>query len=101
MPLPILDEATAWNPDFIKPSKFVYNGGTTKCSFTDNRDIGKFVAKIVADPRTLNHYVFCYAEELTQNDIMTLAREVSGKEFDTIPVRYSGSCHSCLTALFL
>jgi len=89
MPLPILDEAKAWDRSFIEPSKYVYGTGNVKSGFTGLRDVGRFLARILADPRTLNRYVFCWSEELTQNEIMALAREVSGKDFDPIPVRLS------------
>jgi len=38
-------------------------------------DIGKFVAEIIHDERTLNNYVFCWTEEKSQNEIWAIARK--------------------------
>ncbi|KAL5514250.1 hypothetical protein ACEPAG_2338 [Sanghuangporus baumii] len=54
--------------------------GDVKCAFTDDHDIGKFVASIIADDRTLNQYVFCWTEEFTLNEIIALAERVSGRK---------------------
>jgi hypothetical protein len=39
----------------------------TRFALIDNRDIGKFVAKIITDPRALNKMVFCYNNILTSS----------------------------------
>lgn len=44
-------------PIFWEGSKNVYNGGTVKTACTDHGDMGRFVARIIKDPRTLNQYV--------------------------------------------
>ncbi|KAL5498553.1 hypothetical protein ACEPAH_1907 [Sanghuangporus vaninii] len=56
--------------------------GNVKCAVTDNRDIGKFVARIIADDRTLNQYVFCWSQEVTLNETIALAERVSGSKID-------------------
>ena len=66
-------------------SSTIFGTGEVKTAFTDLRDIGKFVARIIADPRTLNRYVFVYSEELTQKEVLEIAKEASGQEF---PVTY-------------
>jgi hypothetical protein len=38
-----------------------------KTAFTDLVDVGRYVARIIADPRTLNKQVFAYGEVATQN----------------------------------
>lgn len=53
--------------------------GNTKYAITDISDIGKFTARIVIDPRTLNHYVFAYGELKTQNEIFSLIESLSGE----------------------
>ncbi|KAJ7163865.1 NAD-P-binding protein [Mycena crocata] len=70
----------AYVPFLWETSRFVYNGGTVKTSYTDLGDIGKFTARIVADPRTLNQYVFAWGEEVTQQDLASIAEEVSGEK---------------------
>ncbi|KAL5514215.1 hypothetical protein ACEPAG_2303 [Sanghuangporus baumii] len=71
-PQPILQRVTT---SFVGP-------GDVKCAFTDDRDIGKFVARIIADDRTLNQYVFCWTEEFTLNEIVALAERVSGRKLN-------------------
>ncbi|KAL5514229.1 hypothetical protein ACEPAG_2317 [Sanghuangporus baumii] len=56
--------------------------GDVKCAVTDNRDIGKFVARIISDDRTLNQYVFCWTQEVTLNETIALAERVSGSAID-------------------
>ncbi|KAL5476930.1 hypothetical protein ACEPAI_3116 [Sanghuangporus weigelae] len=56
--------------------------GNVKCAVTDNRDIGKFVARIISDDRTLNQYVFCWTQEVTLNETIALAERVSGSKID-------------------
>ncbi|KAL5476929.1 hypothetical protein ACEPAI_3115 [Sanghuangporus weigelae] len=56
--------------------------GDVKCAVTDKRDIGKFVARIIADDRTLNQYVFCWTEGVTLNEIIALAERVSGRKIN-------------------
>ncbi|KAL5521733.1 hypothetical protein ACEPAF_2481 [Sanghuangporus sanghuang] len=56
--------------------------GNVKCAVTDNRDIGKFVARIIADDRTLNQYVFCWSQEVTLNETIVLAERISGSKID-------------------
>ncbi|KAI0379263.1 NAD(P)-binding protein [Hypomontagnella monticulosa] len=53
--------------------------GNVPISYTDLPDIGKYVAKIVADPRTLNKKVFAYTEVLSTNQIDALMEELSGE----------------------
>ncbi|RYC83351.1 hypothetical protein BFJ63_vAg13754 [Fusarium oxysporum f. sp. narcissi] len=53
--------------------------GQHATSITDLRDVGRYVARIVADPRTLNKYVFAYNEVWTQEDIFQLLEESSGE----------------------
>ena len=54
--------------------------GNKPTSMTDLRDIGRYVALIIADDRTLNKMVFAYNTTMTQNQIYDLMEEVSGEE---------------------
>ena len=47
--------------------------GDVKCAITDRRDIGKFVARIIADERTLNQTVFIWEDEVTLNKTWAVA----------------------------
>lgn len=42
-------------------------------------DIGRYVAKVIADPRTINKRVFVYNEIHTQNQIYDLVEKLSGE----------------------
>ena len=68
--------------------------GTAPNLITDLRDVGRFVARIVADERTLNRYVFAWAEEMTEKEIYSVMEEVSGEKlpvnFVRVPVYGSG-----------
>ena len=56
-------------------TRTIYGSGDVKLALTDVRDIGKFVAEIIDDERTLNRYVFCWGDEKTQNEIWEIARK--------------------------
>lgn len=54
--------------------------GNVPIAFTDLRDIGTYVARIISDPRTLNHMVFAYNEVLTHNQMYDVLEKVSGEK---------------------
>lgn len=81
--LPILDPAKEPSPGTAELSTTIYGTGNVKSALTDVRDIGKFVARIISDERTLNRYVFCWAEHHTQNEIFALAERIVGKPIPT------------------
>lgn len=76
-------EGAAW---LFEVSKYVIDGGKTKSAFTDLRDIGPFVARIIADPRALNQYVFVWGEEVTQQEIFDIVRSAWGHEIVAVDV---------------
>ncbi|KAF4913285.1 Isoflavone reductase-like protein [Colletotrichum viniferum] len=57
----------------------IIGDGNVPWALTDNRDIGKFVPRIIADRSTLNKMVFAYGEVITQNDAFELLERVSGE----------------------
>ncbi|KAI3532382.1 isoflavone reductase family protein [Colletotrichum filicis] len=57
----------------------VIGDGNTPWALTSNRDIGNFVSRIIADPRTLNKMVFAYGEVKTQNEAFDILEKVSGE----------------------
>ncbi|PYH93033.1 NAD(P)-binding protein, partial [Aspergillus ellipticus CBS 707.79] len=65
---------------------FLIGEGETPCAATAIQDIGRFVARIIINPRTINKYVFAYGEHVTQNSFIALAREVTGEDVPYIPV---------------
>ncbi|KAJ4320122.1 hypothetical protein N0V84_006009 [Fusarium piperis] len=58
----------------------VAEDGERASSVTDLRDIGKYVARIITDERTLNQYVFAYNEVWTQNQIWDHLEKISGEK---------------------
>ncbi|RMJ01901.1 hypothetical protein BHE90_012520 [Fusarium euwallaceae] len=63
----------------------IIGDGNTPWAVTDNRDIGKYVARIIADPRTLNKTVFLHGEVHTQNELWEILEKTSG---ESIPREY-------------
>ncbi|KAE8416008.1 isoflavone reductase family protein [Aspergillus pseudocaelatus] len=58
----------------------IVEDGNQKFALTDIADIGKYVAQIVADPRTINKHVFAYTEVLSMNGIWDTMARVTGEE---------------------
>ncbi|KAI0359473.1 NAD-P-binding protein [Trametes cingulata] len=76
LPLPARSKA----PEAFKEWTYELHGtGTQKMLLTDSRDIGAYVARIVADPRTLNQAVIVWEEELTEEEIHEIAERFSGE----------------------
>ncbi|KXH52975.1 isoflavone reductase [Colletotrichum nymphaeae SA-01] len=44
------------------PVNFIAGDGNTLSALTDVRDVGRFTARIIADPRTINKMVFVYGD---------------------------------------
>jgi hypothetical protein len=66
----------------------IYGDGNAPNVLTDNRDIGRFVARIIKDERTLNKRVFTHSDVLTQKKkIWTLIEEKSWEKVETQFVR--------------
>lgn len=65
---------------------FLVGRGETPCATTAIQDIGRFVARIIADSQTLNRYVFAYGEHVTQNQYIGIAREITGEDVPYIAV---------------
>jgi len=66
--------------DFIPCNSYaIYGTGEVKTAVIARSDIGKFVAEIIGDERTLNRYVFCRGDEKSQNEIWEIARKVKAE----------------------
>ena len=61
----------------------IYGDGNAPNILTDKRDIGRFVARIVKDDRTLNKRVFTCSDVLSQNQIWTIMEQKSGEKIQT------------------
>ncbi|KAF2793857.1 NAD(P)-binding protein [Melanomma pulvis-pyrius CBS 109.77] len=66
----------------VLPKNEVYGDGEAKTLLTDKRDIGRFVARIVRDGRTLNKKVFTHSDFLSQNEIIALLEAKSGEKIE-------------------
>lgn len=62
---------------FTQPMPIV-GYGDVKIGLTDNRDIGRFVARIIADERTLNQSVFAFGDLKTLTEAWTEVDDVFG-----------------------
>ena len=58
----------------------IVGGGNVPSALTDLRDVGRYIARIIVDERTLNRMVFTYNTLMTQNQIHDLLEEVSGEK---------------------
>ncbi|KFZ02792.1 hypothetical protein V502_11508 [Pseudogymnoascus sp. VKM F-4520 (FW-2644)] len=56
--------------------------GNVPNALTDLRDIGRYVARIITDVRTLNKKVFAYNEVFTQNQVYNLVEKLSGENLE-------------------
>jgi hypothetical protein len=70
------------------PNTTIFGDPNMKTAFTDLHDIGPYVAKIVVDDRTINKYVFCYGELLSQEDVFVKMEELSGEKIERKYVRF-------------
>ncbi|KAF5532473.1 isoflavone reductase [Fusarium mexicanum] len=71
----------------IDRNLFLYNsaiGGTGDilCARTDSRDVGRYVARIITDPRTLNQKVFAYTDLRTQHELYDTVERISGEKIE-------------------
>jgi hypothetical protein len=69
----------------------IFGDEKTRTAITDLRDVGKFVARIVTDERTVNKYVFCYGEVLPQQKIFSMLEEISEEQVERIQVCWLSS----------
>ncbi|KAI0359474.1 NAD-P-binding protein [Trametes cingulata] len=60
----------------------LHGTGTQKILLSDHRDIGVYVARIVADPRTLNKLVIIWEDEQTEEKIHEIGERFSGEADD-------------------
>lgn len=54
--------------------------GNVRTALSDLRDVGRYVARIIADPRTLNKRVHVYNEVYTQNKVYELVERLTGEK---------------------
>lgn len=64
----------------LYPTFFFVDAGSALCATTYLPDVGKYVARIIADPRTLNRMVFAYGEVTTQRAAVDMVERLSGEK---------------------
>jgi uncharacterized protein YbjT (DUF2867 family) len=64
------------------PAEEIFGTGEQLSALTDLRDVGRYVARIVLDERTVDKYVFCYNEMHSQLESYAIMERLSG---ETIP----------------
>ncbi|KAE9368833.1 NAD(P)-binding protein [Stipitochalara longipes BDJ] len=64
------------------PNTTILGEGNMKTALTDLRDIGPYVAKIITDARTVNKYIFCYGELLSQEELFAKMEELSDENIE-------------------
>jgi len=70
---------------FFPNNTFIYGDGKVKSGITDLRDVGRYVARIIHDERTLNKSVYFFGDVTSQEENFELLEELSG---ETIPRQY-------------
>ncbi|KAI1784381.1 NAD(P)-binding protein [Ganoderma leucocontextum] len=76
LPLPLRSTA----PQGLKDMTWkIYGDGTARNLVTSNESIGKYVVRILADPRTLDQAVIVWEDEVSQEDAHALGERVSGE----------------------
>jgi nucleoside-diphosphate-sugar epimerase len=66
----------------VVPVDRLVGDGSVPSALTHLRDVGRYVARIIADPRTLNKMVFCYNEIYTQQQIWDTLERLSGEKLE-------------------
>ncbi|KAJ7035521.1 hypothetical protein C8F04DRAFT_1342400 [Mycena alexandri] len=66
----------------IKPNAAIHGDGKTPTILIDREDIGRFVARIVKDNRTLNKSVIAYGDVLSENEVFGTMERLSGEKIE-------------------
>lgn len=67
----------------------IIGGGNNPSALTNLNDIGKYVAVIISDPRTINKRVFANTETKSQQEVFELVEKITGEK----PERTEVSTH--------
>ncbi|THX01021.1 isoflavone reductase family protein [Aureobasidium pullulans] len=68
------------------PLNDVYSGGSTPNMLIDARDVGKMVARIIKDERTLNKRVIAYGDVMSQNEISDCIEDKTGEVLELVEI---------------
>lgn len=62
------------------PNNNIIHGGNNPSALVNLNDIGRYVAVIINDPRTINKKVFAYTESKTQKEVFELVEKITGEK---------------------
>jgi hypothetical protein len=65
------------------PNLTIYGSGDVPTLLTDKRDMGRFVARIIKDKRTLNKKIFTHSDALSQKEIIKIMEKATGEKIET------------------
>lgn len=65
--------------------------GDALVALTDYRDIGRYAARVITDPRTLNRLVLAYTEVMTFDGFMGVVERLSGEKVELPYVSFSAA----------
>lgn len=73
--------------DYVVPygpedTNHIPGDGNVRVSFADLTAVGDKVARIFADPRTVNKYVHMYDEVMTHHQVLEILEDVSGEKIE-------------------
>lgn len=74
-------------PDFIK--NLIPGDGNMKTQVVDPEHVGTFIARILADPRTINRRVMASDAAMSFNEMFDTAEAVTGENIERKYVRYA------------
>jgi len=74
--VPIDDASKIEQGSFLPSDHKFYGSGDVRTATTHVSDIGKFVARIIDDLRTLNRNAFIYGDQKSQNETWDIVKKV-------------------------
>jgi len=66
----------------LKAANEIFGGGEALNLLVDKSDIGRFVARIIKDGRTLNQKIAAYSDVLSQNEVVAIMEKASGEKVE-------------------
>ncbi|RTE73284.1 hypothetical protein BHE90_012290 [Fusarium euwallaceae] len=67
---------------------FFVDEGLVPCATIHIDDVGRYVARIISDPRTLNRMVFAYGEATSQSEAVRLIQRAADETIPLVKINY-------------
>ncbi|QBZ57683.1 hypothetical protein PoMZ_02618 [Pyricularia oryzae] len=84
LPFKIPSGRTDYMSEILNDDARIIGTGDVPIAFSNLRSIGTHVARILADPRTINKYVHIWDEVLTMHQVVETLEEVSGEKVERV-----------------